>query len=133
MRRRLLPALSAVLLSGCVERIVAVRSEPPGAVVYVDGEKAGQTPCEVSYVWYGTREIALERRGCRPVREMLPLQPPWWQIFPLDFVTDVLIPFTITDRVEVTYALEPEPAAGADREEMKRRAAELRGKTEEPK
>jgi hypothetical protein len=121
-----------MLLSGCVERLVAVRSEPPGAILYVDGERAGETPCDVPYVWYGTREMALERRGFKPVREMLPLRPPWWQIFPLDFVTDVLIPFTITDRLEVTYALEPEPAAGADRDGMKRRAAELRERAAAP-
>jgi len=133
MRRWLGPALAGVLLSGCVERLVAVRSEPPGAVLYVDGEKAGETPCEVPYVWYGTREIALERRGCKPVREMLPLRPPWWQIFPLDFVTDVLIPFTITDRLEVTYVLEPASASEADRDEMKKRAAELREKASGPK
>jgi len=131
MRRLLAPALAAALLSGCVERLVAVRTEPPGAALYVDGEKAGETPCEVRYVWYGTREISVERKGYKPVRQMLPLRPPWWQIFPLDFVTDVLVPFT--DRLEVEYVLEPAPASEADREEMRRRAAELREKASGPK
>ena len=134
MRRRLGPLLALALLSGCVERLVAVRTEPPGATLYVDGEKAGETPCEVRYVWYGTREIAVERRGYRPVREMVTLSPPWWQILPLDFVTDVLIPFTLTDRLEVEYVLEPATrTTETDREEMRRRAAELREKASGPK
>jgi len=87
----------------------------------------------VKYVWYGTREIAVERRGYRPMREMLPLRPPWWQIFPLDFVTEILIPFTLTDRLEVEYVLEPlPPATEADREELRRRAEELRRKVAGP-
>jgi hypothetical protein len=34
-------------LAGCVERILTVRSEPPGAAVTVDGDPAGTTPCDV--------------------------------------------------------------------------------------
>ncbi len=132
MLRWIWPALAAGLLSGCVERLVAVRTDPPGATLYVDGEKAGETPCEVRYVWYGTREIALERRGFMSVRESVVLRPPWWQIFPLDFVTDVLLPFTVTDRVELEYVLRPAPASAAEREEALRRAAELREKAEGP-
>lgn len=131
--RRIGLVLGTFLAGGCVERIVAVRTEPPGATVYVDGERVGETPCEVKYVWYGTREIAVERRGFKPVREWLALRPPWWQIFPLDFVTEVLIPFTLTDRLEVEYVLEPlPPASPADREEMRRRAEELRRKVGGP-
>ncbi len=126
-------AVAVGLLCGCVERIVAVRTDPPGATLSVDGETVGRTPCEVRYVWYGTREIVVEHRGYRPVREMLPLRPPWWQIFPLDFITDVLIPFTLTDRVEVEYVLEPADRSLEGREEMRRRAEELRGRVAEPK
>jgi len=133
MLRVLAPALAAALLAGCVERIVAVRTEPPGAVLYVDGEKCGETPCEVRYVWYGTREISLERQGFKTVREMLPLRPPWWQIFPLDFVTDVLLPFTVTDRLEVEYVLERATRTTEERDDMRRRAAELREKAGGPR
>jgi hypothetical protein len=95
-------------------------------MVYLDGEKVGPTPCEVSYTWYGTRELLVELPGRRLVRELVTLSPPWWQILPLDFVTDVLVPFTITDRVDLDYVLEPAPVSREEVEEVLRRAAELR-------
>ena len=54
----LMGALPAAALSqaGCVERFLAIHSDPPGAAVYLDGEKVGTTPCEVTYTWYGTRD-----------------------------------------------------------------------------
>ncbi len=128
MRRRaaLAFAVLAPALAGCVERFVAVRSDPPGATVYLDDEKVGVTPCEVKYTWYGKRELVLVLEKHRPVREIVPLDPPWWQIFPLDFVTDVIVPFTITDRVELSYTLPPATTAREEREEVRRRAEELR-------
>ena len=123
---RFVPWLALVFLGGCVERLVAVRTEPPGAAVYLDDEKVGETPCEVEYVWYGERELVVELRGHRSVRETLPLRPPWWQFFPLDFITDVLVPFTITDRVEVEYTLQRERATEEEVDPILKRAAELR-------
>jgi hypothetical protein len=111
---------------------LAVRSEPPGAVVYLDGEKIGTSPCEIRYEWYGTRELAVELAGHRLVREMVTLSPPWWQIFPLDFVTDVLIPVTIHDRVELDYRLEPVPVTRDEVQDVLRRAQELRRRTGPP-
>jgi hypothetical protein len=119
-------ALLAPALAGCVERFVSVRSEPPGATVYVDDEKVGVTPCDVKYTWYGKREIVLVLEKHRPVREIVSLDPPWWQVFPLDFITDVLVPFTITDRVDLSYTLPPASTSREEREEVRRRAEELR-------
>ncbi len=117
---------AAPCLGGCVERILAVRSEPPGAVVYLDGEKVGVTPCEMKYLWYGTRELVVELSGYRLVSELVTLSPPWWQIMPLDFLTDVLLPFTITDRVDLVRTLEPAPVSKEEVQEVLRRAEELR-------
>ncbi len=132
MARRL-PLLAVLLLCGCVERIVAVRSDPPGAVAFLDGQKIGQTPCETSYTWYGKRELSVELQGYRAVRELVTLNPPWWQFFPLDFVTDVLLPFKVYDRVECAYVLQPSPATPEEVEEVRKRAAELREKAGAPK
>lgn len=126
-------ALAALLLSGCVERLVAVRSEPPGATVTIDQEKVGETPCEAPYTWYGKRELVVELKGFRPVRETIVLNPPWWQFFPLDFLTDVLVPFTLRDRVEYSFTLQPAPVSADEIEEVRRRAAELREKAGLPK
>ena len=125
---RAAPLLALLALTGCVERMVAIRSEPPGAAVFLDGERVGETPVEVPYTWYGTRELIVEKRGFREIRRELPLGTPWYQIPPLDFVTDVLIPFTITDRTEVDLTLEPAPVTREELEDVLRRVAETREK-----
>ena len=114
------------LLAGCVDRVVSIRSEPAGAEVYLDGVKVGETPCEVRYTWYGTREVLLEKRGYRERREAVDLYGPWWQFPVLDFVTDVLIPFTIVDRTDLTYTLERAPTTQEELLEVRARADELR-------
>lgn len=129
MRRTflLLGALSGALSQGgCVERLLAVQSDPPGAAVYVDGEKVGTTPCEVNYVWYGTRVVLLELRGYSLVRREVVLNPPWWQLIPIDLLTDVLVPFTIRDRQLFSAVLEEAPVSQEQVEAVIDRAAELR-------
>jgi hypothetical protein len=130
----LMGALAAAALSqsGCVERLLAVHSDPPGAAVYLDGEKVGTTPCEVAYTWYGTRTLVLELRGFNLVREDVVLSPPWWQIIPLDFVTDVIIPMTLTDRLSVSYTLEQAPVSPEEVHAVLERAEELRKKALSP-
>jgi len=135
MRRAglLAAALLAVLSqAGCVERLVAIYSDPPGAAVYLDGDKVGTTPCEVSYIWYGTRDLVLELRGYTLIRQQVVLNPPWWQIIPLDLVTDVVIPFTIRDRLAVSYTLETAPVSREEVDAVLQKAYELRKKAEAP-
>lgn len=121
-------ALALVLLTGCVERLLAVRSEPPGAAVTLDGERVGETPVEIPYTWYGTRELVVEKRGFREVRRTVELATPWWQYPPVDLLTDVLLPFTITDRTEVELKLEPAPVTREELDDVLKRVAETREK-----
>lgn len=133
MRRAiLLCALVVAALSqaGCVERILAIHSDPPGASVYVDGEKVGTTPCEVNYTWYGTRTLIIELRGYALVRKEVTLSPPWWQLIPIDFFTDVVIPFTLRDRDSVSYTLDPAPASPEEVDALLQRADELRKRSQ---
>jgi hypothetical protein len=113
-----------------VERLLAIHSDPPGATVYVDGEKVGTTPCDVSYTWYGTRDVILELRGYKLIRQEVTLNPPWWQITPLDFVTDIVIPIMLRDRLAVSYALDPAPATREEVDAVVQRADELRLKAQ---
>ena len=127
---RALLLLAPLLLAGCVERYIALRSEPAGAEVYLDGEKVGQTPIDIPYIWYGTREVVLEKRGYREIRERVALNPPWWQYPVIDFVTDVLIPFTITDREEFSFHLERAPLSREEIDETLKRAEETKAKAD---
>lgn len=121
--------LLLLVLAGCVERVLAIRSDPPGAEVTLDGKEAGITPLEIKFDWYGGREIILRKPGYRSVHVIEEIGAPWYQIFPLDFVTDVLIPFRIRDERVLEYQLEREPAP-VPAEELRERADEFKKKLE---
>jgi hypothetical protein len=123
--KRLIP-LAFLLLTGCVERLISIKSDPPGADVYVDGELKGKTPVEVPYEWYGGRDVTLEMPGFVSVTKRVVLRYPWWQIFPLDFITDLLIPFTLTDRTELHFMMARETGEKEDIDGLKKRAQELK-------
>jgi hypothetical protein len=125
----LLPAMSQ---AGCVDRFISINSDPPGAAAYVDGEKVGTTPCEVRYIWYGTRVLVLELRGYTLIRQEVTLLPPWWQVIPMDLITDLVLPFTLRDRVAVSYTMEIAPVTREEVDTVLERAEELRKKSKEP-
>ncbi|MBS0266352.1 MAG: PEGA domain-containing protein [Planctomycetes bacterium] len=100
--------LCACCSSGCMHRRLTIRSEPPGAAVMVDGVEVGYTPTSIDYTYYGTREITLTKEGYQTLTVPLKLSTPWYQCFPLDFVTDNFAMTKINDRREVNYALQRE-------------------------
>jgi hypothetical protein len=125
----LICALAVALLSaGCVQRRLLIRSDPPGAVVYVDNQRVGTTPCAVNYVYYGTREVRLVKDGFETLEINQPLPAPWYEIPPLDFVSDVLVPHEIRDVRGVTYRLQPQFVV--PREHLLARAEALRQSTQ---
>jgi hypothetical protein len=83
--------VAALATTGCVRRRLTVRSQPPGAQVFVDDQEIGTTPCSSSFVYYGTRKITLIKDGYRTETLYQKLNPPWYQIPPLDFVSDNLL------------------------------------------
>lgn len=106
------PALLAVVVclaaTGCVQRRMMIRSNPPGAVVYVDNYEIGTTPIATNFIYYGTRQIRLVKDGYETLTVEQPVPPPWYQIPPLDFVTENMVPGEIRDRREFTYQLVPQ-------------------------
>ena len=55
----------ALLLAsvGCVERLITVRSQPSGALVYLNDEEVGRTPVTVPFTFYGYYDVRLEHEG----------------------------------------------------------------------
>ena len=105
--RLLALAAAACLLTGCVSRRLTVRSEPPGALVEIDGEAVGFTPVSVDFTYYATREIRLSKGGYETLTVQQPIKPPWYQVPPLDFVSDnFLLGKHVTDRHEVSYTMQ---------------------------
>jgi hypothetical protein len=124
--------LAAVFACGCVERWIQVRSEPPGAQVYLDGEGAGPTPLRIAFDHYGGHEILIRKPGYRSVSETVRVRAPWYQYVPVDLVAEVIWPGTITDEHTFDYRLEPLPEADAEGETIAEKAGRLRERLSPP-
>lgn len=101
--------LGTLLSSACAtRRILSVESEPPGAQVRLDDELIGRTPLEYDFEHYGGRRLTLYLGGYRTWSAPLELERPWHARFPIDLITEVLIPMGLTDRHHVSVELEPD-------------------------
>jgi hypothetical protein len=89
-------------------RRMTIRSEPSGALVLVDGREVGYTPHTGDFLYYGTREITLIKDGYETLTVLQEFPPPWYQVPPLDLVTDNFLPFTLTNRQQFCYSLQPQ-------------------------
>ncbi|WP_146452115.1 PEGA domain-containing protein [Bythopirellula polymerisocia] len=118
-----------VLLPGCVRRRLMVRSNPPGAMVYVDNQLIGTTPCATDFIYYGTREVRLVKPGFETLTVSQPIPAPWYQIPPIDFVSENLYPHKIQDYRTVSYNLVPQVIVPT--EQLLGRAEELRQSTQQ--
>lgn len=105
-RSFLLAVALATTLAGCRgDRILRIDSIPQGAEVRLDDELVGLTPVEVDFEHYGQRRLGLYRIGYRTYSERLPIEAPWWARFPVDILTEVIVPLGLDDVREVRVDL----------------------------
>ncbi len=102
-------ALAALLAesTGCVERRMTIRSNPDGAMVYIDDYPIGTTPVSVGYIYYGTRKIRLIKDGYETMTVYQPMPTPWYQWFGIDFFSENVWPGKIRDERSFNYQLSP--------------------------
>lgn len=100
--------------TGCVQRRMTIRSNPPGALVYVDNREIGITPASVSFIYYGTRQIRLVKDGYETLVVQQPVLPPWYQIPPLDFFSENIVPGELRDQRTFTYQMRPQMVVPTD-------------------
>lgn len=109
-----LAAAAALLAAGCVRRELSVTSEPPGALVTINGEELGPTPVSgVRFVHYGVWRVELRLDGHRTVIDAVAVHPPLWDRMGLDLLAG-LAPWTVRDRRSFHYRLDPVEAAGKE-------------------
>lgn len=123
-KRLLAIGLILLLFNGCVRRRLTVRTNQPGASVYVDRQFIGTSPASTSVTYYGTREIEVVGDGYRTERVLRTFNPPWYQIPPLDFISETLWPGELRDEriVDITMV----PSQQMPQEVLQARADELR-------
>ena len=103
----------AVLLSvqpGCVRRRMTIRTNPPGAVVYVDRQRIGVTPVSTDFTYYGTRTVELVKDGYETVTEQHKFTTPWYQLPGIDFFAENLWPFETRDERILDFQMVPQQA-----------------------
>ncbi|MBI81627.1 MAG: hypothetical protein CMJ81_00390 [Planctomycetaceae bacterium] len=113
---------------GCVHRRLTIRSNPPGALVYVDDQEIGRTPVSAPFIYYGTRSIRLELDGYETLNVDQRFRPPWYQIPPLDFVSENLTRRDFRDERVLDFQMAPQRLV--TKEELMQRAKHLRGSTQ---
>ena len=115
------------LFAGCVQRTLRVQSEPPGALVYLNGEEAGRTPMRKTFIWYGTYDVELRKEGYETKVTEAKVWAPWWQIPPIDLFAE-LVPLPLQDNHEVSYTLKPVTEEQVDPQKVIDRGVQLRGR-----
>ena len=119
----------AAIASGCaVKRTLVISSNPPGAEIRLDDRKIGTTPASIPFDHYGIRRITLYKEGYCTHSVRVHLRPPWYSRFPLDLVSEVLLPFGWHDKRRYGVDLVPgmATAAGPTLESVLERAEILR-------
>jgi hypothetical protein len=96
------------LFTGCVERRFVIESDPPGALVLLNGQPLGATPVDGHFLYYGKYQFTLIKDGYETLQVEECFRPPWYEYFPLDFVSETLYPGNIEDvRRPKVYQLSP--------------------------
>ena len=111
LRRRLalVAGLATGLIgfAGCVERRYTIRTNPPGALVVVNGEEIGPSPVSRSFTYYGDREITMMLDGYQTQTVIQPINAPLWDNYVTEFFVENMIPYTFRDEREFSYQMTP--------------------------
>lgn len=107
------PLLLGTLLVGLVpavlgcraERTLTITTDPGEARVLLDDEVIGETPLRHEFHHYGVRRVCVSKDGHRTCTQLVKLDPPWYAVFPLDIVSEVLLPIGWKDRRRVEIDL----------------------------
>ena len=125
--RPLIFVLALALLTwapGCVRRSLTVTSNPPGALVYLNGQEFGRTPVTRDFTWYGNYDVALRMEGYQTLKTNGKVIAPWWQWVPFDLAAELL---PLHDKRRLSYRLKPTPERAVEPNAMLSRAEKLRG------
>ena len=99
MWRASLVLVLTLCATGCrAKRYLEITSTPPGAEVRLDDTAVGFTPVKVPFEHYGTRRLTYYLPGYRTYSRRIRVRTPWYFRFPLDVVTEVLLPIGLVDR-----------------------------------
>jgi hypothetical protein len=130
LSRLLLALLGLIGLGGCVERRMVIITDPPYATVFDEKNQIiGASPVDRTFVYYGKYRFRLVKDGCATLIVEERVRPPWYEYFPLDFIAENLIPFTLRDVRYFKYTLQPAPVVTPEAVLQQGEQLRERGKT----
>ncbi len=120
--------LIALMAGGCgVDRTLTVRSDPPEALLYLNGAEVGRTPFIHDFTWYGFYDVELRKEGYETLKVRGDVVAPWWQWVPLDLLAE-LSPVRLHDRQSLSYSLRATSEKAVDPESLRDRGEAMRRK-----
>ena len=122
---RLVATLLLLSCGGCVERTLAIRSDPPHALVFLNDQEIGRTPLTHKFLWYGFYDVQVRKEGYQRLKTTSPVIAPWWQWAPLDFLAEVA-PIRLHDVHELSYSLRPQAPTASNPDALVQRGQGLR-------
>lgn len=94
------------LTSGCLSRSLTIRTDPPGALVYINDALKGTSPVRYDFLWYGWHRIMIRKEGYERLEDRRQLRAPIYLWIPFDLAVEVL-PFPVHDDRTWSYTLTP--------------------------
>lgn len=116
------------MLTGCVSRRMTFVSNPPGAMVLLEGKEIGYSPASADFTYYGTRQVTMIKDGYETRTELVTVPAPWYQWPVIEFFADNFSPRRITDRRVFQFDLQPKQMVPD--EELRTRARQLRSESQ---
>lgn len=103
----LVSVVCCLALTGCIRRSLTIRTQPEGALVYMNEQYKGESPVTYDFQWYGWYRVRIEKEGYARLNDHKQLKAPFLFWIPLDLFME-LLPWAIRDDREWSYTLEPE-------------------------
>jgi hypothetical protein len=98
--------VAALGMAGCVRRSLTIRTDPPGALVYVNDQLKGPSPVTYDFLWYGWHRVILRKDGFERLEDRRLIKAPIYLWIPFDFAMEFL-PLPIRDVRVWSYELHP--------------------------
>jgi len=93
---------------------MTVRTNPIGATVSVDNQVIGTAPAATPFIYYGTREIMVQKDGYETTTVQRNIRPPWYQYPVVDFLAETLWPGELRDERIIDIEMVPKSLQSTD-------------------
>jgi hypothetical protein len=121
-----------LLLGGCVEQTLTVKTDPPGALVYMNDQEVGRTPFTRDFTWYGNYDVEVRKEGFETIKTTKWIKAPAYLWVPFDLFS-ALMPFPVKDHHDLFYELHARSSEPVDAPSVISRAEDLKDQLDSSK